>query len=107
MKTLIDAARDTGFRYETSDSGRWVRLLAPSGKDIYVAEYSWSDDCAKHYVIFASHADEIAPVQPAKYISIDDALEAAQSRLRTPDRATPPTNPVSSSSWVRENVGAF
>lgn len=68
---LVQAIQSRGVPYEASSSGRWVKLLTPHGDGIYLQEYSWSEDCRKHYLIFSSQAGGASQQMVG---SLDEAL---------------------------------
>lgn len=82
MSSLVEAARATGLMFDASDSGRWVRLWGPSGGQVYVAEYSWDEDCEKHYVLFRAREDVETDRPTTKYMHMQEAITAALRQLR-------------------------
>ena len=87
VTTLSDAARATGLRYESANSGRWVRLWGPADRALYIAEYTWSEDCLKHYVLFRGPTsdDEVCPA--VKCTSMAEAFQVARDELLVRDLA--------------------
>ena len=71
MSALVQAIQTRGVPYEASPSGRWVKLITPRGEGVYLEEYSWDDNCQKHYLVFTPGT---AGVAQRMVSSLDEAL---------------------------------
>ena len=69
MSTLVDYARRTGFAFETSPSGRWVRLHLGS-REAYVVEGAWGNS----YLVWAGEGPTNADVE--RFRCPEEALRA-------------------------------
>lgn len=71
MSSLLDLARRSGFAYEASPSGRWVKFVA-GGSSVYVVEGAWGNS----YLVWEGSDGQPDTVE--RYLRAEEALSAVR-----------------------------
>ncbi len=71
MSKLVETARRSGFAFETSPSGRWVRIPSAAG-DVYVVEGAWGSN----YLVWAGGESQAEGVE--RYLHREEAMKAVR-----------------------------
>ncbi|MCL4466670.1 MAG: hypothetical protein M1389_11730 [Chloroflexi bacterium] len=87
MPNLTEIARRTGFPFEASPSGRWVRFIT-GGEPVYVVEGAWGNS----YLVWAgadaeSANDPTASESVETFLRPEEAVTAVLRRVRAADKA--------------------
>jgi hypothetical protein len=82
MPSLVEIARRTGFPFESSPSGRWIRFRA-GGELVYIVEGAWGNSYLVWAGASAENVNEPAAGESVQtFLRPEEAVTAVLRRVR-------------------------